>query len=168
MDNRDSEQKEVANNRNTSQVDENILFQKAIACLQKGQLTEAEKLAQRILGTRVDHADTHHLLGVIAGQREQYNLAIKQFSIAIRSNPSKPIYHLHLGLALHKSGNLKDGVKAFERAVKLKPQYAEAYYNLGNTLKDLGQLEKALTACEMAIQANPRYIDALNNRGVIL
>ena len=55
-----------------------------------GRFAEAENIYRSILKTEPTHFDATHLLGVIALQRGQFEVAEKQIGLAIRINPSPP------------------------------------------------------------------------------
>lgn len=140
----------------------------AVTELQQGRLASAETIFQRILLQRPDHADAHHLLGVIAIQRGQYDLAAQGIARAIAQNPGAAMFHNNLGYALYLGGRLPEALAACQHATRLDPNQPEAFHNLGNTLRALGRLNEALAAYDRTIQLNPRYADAHYHRGNVL
>ena len=64
---------------------------------QAGQLQQAETIYRQILETDLGNADALHLLGVIAHQLGQNDLAIQHISGAIRLQPARAAFHNNLG-----------------------------------------------------------------------
>lgn len=145
--------------------DTQALLMQAIALLQGGRLADAEAGFRHILKTHPDHADTNHLLGVIAIQRGQYDLAVQLISQAIKAQPGWAMFYNNLGLALSMAGRLAEALPACEEAVQRDPHMPEAFYNYGSVLNGMGELEKALAAYDHAIRLNPAYADAHFERG---
>lgn len=148
--------------------DINALLGQAIARLQQGKLAESEVFFQKILDANPEHADAHHLLGVIAMQRGQHDLAVQLITKAIKYNPGAAIYFNNLCHSLHAGSRLEEALTACGRAIQLDPNLPEAFYNGANTLKSLGRSKEALAAYERAIQLRPEYADAHYNRGNVL
>ena len=143
-------------------------LQQAVTYHQTGQLSEAEKLYQQVLADDPQNADAFHLLGIIAYQRNKYQLAIDLITQAIATDPNQAPFFNNLGNALQNQGKLEESVQAYQKALQIQPDYAEAYSNLGVVLKDQGHLEEAFRACQKAIKSKPTYATAHNNLGVIL
>jgi len=157
------------NDQNVIQNELVALLQKAVTCFQKGQLDEAEVLAQRVLDKSPDYVDATHLLGVIAGNRGEYDLADRLISQAIRNDPDhRPMLHFNLGLALYAGGRLKGALASFDQAIRLAPDFSEAYLRRGATLREMGNLEGALFAYDQVIRLQPGHAEAYNNRGIVL
>src|SRR5579862_9058643 len=76
------------------------LFSAALAHHQAGRLAQAETLYRETLALKPDHADALHLLGVIASQVGQHDVAADLIERAIAHDPKSPAYHSNLGLAL--------------------------------------------------------------------
>ena len=67
------------------------LMQQGIQLHQSGQLPEAEIIYRRILNASPNHADANHLLGVIAYQVGNYDVAEKLISQAIQGPRATPV-----------------------------------------------------------------------------
>ncbi len=105
------------------------------------------------------------LLGVLAHQEGQNELAIGYISQAIRIRPSEPVLHYNLGTVLLEQGQLAEAVKYYHEALRLKPDYAGAYNNLGKALQDQGQLAEAVAQYREALRLKPDHAGAYNNLG---
>src|SRR5579863_7098769 len=66
------------------------LFSAALRHHQQGRLSEAERLYRQILAVDSGHAQTTHLLGVVAHQTGRNDVAIDLIGKAIALNPRVP------------------------------------------------------------------------------
>lgn len=144
------------------------LFDEAVSHHRAGRLDEAKQLYQQILAIEPHHAETHHLLGLIAYRAGHLEQAVERLSEATRQNASQPTYWFNLGVVLHKQGNGAEALSAYERALTLQPQYPEAHSNVGNVLMEFGKFEEAADAYQRALRIRPDYVEAHNNLGVVL
>jgi SAM-dependent methyltransferase/Tfp pilus assembly protein PilF len=133
-----------------------------------GQLAEAERIYRQILAGDPDHADSLHLLGVIAHQRGQHEIAVDLISQAIARGAPLPQHHYNLGLALAALGRAGEAAAQFARALALKGDYADAHISLGDALRDQGLLEQALESYRRGIALKPASAEAQNNIGAVL
>jgi len=136
------------------------LFVQARASHGGGRFQEAEALYREILAVDPSHADSWHLMGVIACQTGRNEAAEELIAQAIALNPKEPAYHGNLGNALRSGGKLDAAIAAQRRALALRPDFADAHSNLGNALKDKGELEEAIRCYRRAIAINPDFVDA--------
>ena len=140
-------------------------LQNAIALHQLGQLGQAEAIYRQLLEIDPKHADALHLLGVIAHQTGNHQIAVDLISQAIEINRNDESYYLNIGNALKSLMQLDAALAGYDKAISLKPDYAEAYSNRGVTLKGLKQFEAAVASYDMAIALKPNYFEAYANRG---
>lgn len=136
------------------------MFAEALRAHQNGQLAEAERRYREILAREPRHADSLHLLGVLAFQRGQHASAIDLIGQAIAVKSDVPFYHNNRGLALNALGRAADAGGHYERALALKPDYVEALSNLGHLRLLEGRLDEAIGLCKRALAHNPNYAEA--------
>ena len=144
-----------------------VVFNAAVSHLQEGRFEQAEQGFQQILDEMPNHADSLHLLGIIAYRRNELSRALDLIKRAIGMDETKPHYYFNHGLVLHKNGQLDDAIVAYQKATSLKPSYYEAYANLGNIYRETVDLAKAVEAHQKSIEVNPNYADGYNNLGVV-
>jgi len=135
---------------------------------QAGHLPQAEQLYQQILQANPNHADTHHLLGVLDYQMGRHDQAVKSIRYALALNPSAAGYYCNLGLAYQALGKTAEAAAAYEQVLRLEPQSAEAHCVLGNLLAVLGRLDEAVRHCQEALRFRPGFAGAHNNLGLAL
>jgi tetratricopeptide (TPR) repeat protein len=142
------------------------LMQNGIKHHRAGRLAEAEASYRQILLTQSSHADALHLLGVVAHQTGQNDLAVELIDKAIKINGQNAAYFSNLGNALR--GKLDEMIAAYRQAILIKPDYADAHSNLGNALREQGKLEEAEAAYRQAIWIKPDLAEAHSNLGTVL
>src|ERR1700674_5488191 len=86
------------------------VFADAFRHHQAGRLKEAERLYRQILAVDPRHADSLHLLGVVAHQVGRHDLSVDMISKAIGINAKVPSYYSNLGSALKAQGKLDEAV----------------------------------------------------------
>src|SRR5262249_12449398 len=97
-------------------------------------LNGAEEVCRQILLADPRQANTLNLLGLIAYQRGQPDIAINYMTRAIEANPSLAQIHANLGLVYEAVGKLQEAVACCQRALSLEPDYADAHNHLGIAL----------------------------------
>lgn len=140
-------------------------FDAALHEHKRGKLNEAERLYRRVLAAHPRHAETLHMLGVIAAQRGQHDPAIDLIGRAIAINAKVPQYHNNLGNVLREQGRLDAAVACYRKAIELQPETAAAHNNLGIALMHQGRLDAAIACYRTAIERTPRFAEAYNNLG---
>ena len=140
----------------------------AIALHQQGQLEQAKGIYVRLLEIDPKNADALHLLGVIAHQSGNHQVAVDLIGQAIEINSSVATYHSNRGNALKRLQHLDAAVANYDKAIALKPDFAEAYYNRGNALKEQKQFDSSISSYDKAIALKPEYAEAYSNRGASL
>jgi protein O-GlcNAc transferase len=135
----------------------------AIYHQQTGQPKKAKEIYEKILQIDPNHADSLHLLGLIADQAGRKDTAVKLIRKAIRNSPRNPIYYNNLGSAFLDLGDPAKAVSCYKKALKFKPDLAEAHNNMGNAFLALGRSTEAISCCQQAIELRPDYFEAYNN-----
>jgi len=118
---------------------------------QAGDLPSAENLCRRVLAGHPEHADTLHLLGLVAIDLSQPLVAIQLISMAIQHCPREARYYNDLGTALRTGGHLKEAEASLRAAIAFHPAYAEAHVNLGNLLRSQEDFNAAADCYQDAI-----------------
>lgn len=127
---------------------------------------EAEAAYRQALDLSPQHAETLHLLGLVAYRQHRLPEALTYLHAAIERQDSSPVHWFNLGVVLQKTGRSHEAVTAYEKAIALNSRYAEAYGNLGNVLREVGELSRAVSAYQQALALNPAHADTHNNLGV--
>ena len=144
------------------------VFKLAIQCQQKGRLSEAEELYNKILEAQSNHSGAWHYGGLIAFQKGNKDRAIEYISKAVSINPDYAEAHNNLGNVLKACGQYEEAIAHYKRAITIKPRFAEAHNNLGNIYSALEKPVEALTCFQEAIAINPSFAEMHNNLSKVL
>ncbi|HZY88696.1 MAG TPA: tetratricopeptide repeat protein [Gemmataceae bacterium] len=139
------------------------LFALALRHHQAGDLTRAEALYRQLLQADPGHADSLHLLGVLAYQTGHAAPAAALIRDAIARAPGAAVYHSNLGVVLQALGRPDEAAASYEQALRLEPACVDAHVGLGNLLTGLGRPEQAARHCEEALRLRPGSPEAHNN-----
>jgi tetratricopeptide (TPR) repeat protein len=120
-----------------------------------GRLADAETMYRQILALSPEHADSLHLLGLIAHQTGRSEDAVQFLERAIHSNPNFAKYHSNLGVVLAANGGFDRAVREFRKVVELQQDYPEGYANLARALRDAGRVDEAVDVFRHAIATQP-------------
>lgn len=137
------------------------LLEEAIVHQDAGRVDEAERICRRILQSEPAQPDALHLLGLIAGQRGDFDKAVALIQQAIQGRPDGAGFHLNLGVTLIKVRRTHEALETLRRAVALAPDHGEAQYNLGVASYLTGDPEAAIQALNSAYNLGRRTSNTL-------
>lgn len=134
-------------------------YLKAIQYHRAGQLVEAESLYQQVLSLQANHADAHHMLGLVYYQTNRNALAVDHIAKALTINPKQAEYLNHYGLALRENGQIDAAIKSFQQAILLQPKDLDIQLNLGNTMLSANRFEEAAGYYRRVLRVRPKDED---------
>jgi tetratricopeptide (TPR) repeat protein len=143
------------------------LYEAGLGHMRVGQYLDAQVCCQQALVLDPSHADTLHLMGLLALHATQYDHAVEWISRAIAQDP-RPEYLFSLGTALRHLRRYEEALKVFDKAIHFKPDKAELWVALGKALVDLDRRPEALLSFQHALTLNPRNWDAAHESGTLL
>ena len=120
-----------------------------------GDLAKAEGIYQQVLQADPRQPAALHLLGVIAHQGEENDIAVDLITQALAIKPDLAEAHYNLGLALQNLGKLDEAAASYHKALAIKPDYAEAHCNLYALLLNPGDMTPSIKCMERAVEINP-------------
>jgi len=130
-----------------------------------GRLPEAETVYRQILQADPGHPIALQLLGVIAHQQGNNDLAVDLIGKAIAIKPDYADAYYNLGVALKELGNLDEAIASYRKALAIQPDYAATHNNLGVALNERGHIPEAIASYRKALAIKPAYAAAHNNLG---
>ena len=143
-------------------------FQSGVRLHGAGRLAEAEQVYRQVLAESPRHADSLHMLGVIASQCGQPQAALACIDQAIAIKPAAAVFHVNRAAALLALRRWDAALTACQAALRLQRNLAEACQVMGHVLSDLGRPEEALAAYRDAQRHRPDLPDLYNNIGLVL
>lgn len=123
----------------------------------------AQAGCQSILARDPDHADANHLLGIIALQRTNLELAIEHLTRATNAKPDNAAMHTHLGTALSYADKFDAAANAFETALRIDPKHIEACNNLAALSMRRNDPKAAIGYYRQALAVNDRISEVHAN-----
>ncbi len=139
----------------------------AIGNLQAGELAEAEQVCQQILATDPAAATAWQILGLVAQQAGNDELAKTRFERCIDLRPDLAAAHYNLGNVLRRQGALNGAIGCYARALELKSDFVEALNNLAIAFQSLGKPAEAEQAYRRALEIRPDFAAAYNGLGTL-
>jgi tetratricopeptide (TPR) repeat protein len=125
------------------------------------EFTESIKLAPEYI------ARAYVQRGILYAIDREYDLAIADYSEAIRVDPKRADSYLNRGRAYVAKGDRDYAIADYADAIRNNPKFAEAYGNLCNALTIEGRLQPALASCNKSVQLKPRNPASLAFRGTV-
>ncbi len=144
------------------------MFEGASRASRAGQFETAVEICQMLLEHAPNHADVHHLLGVVYGRGGDQVRAAQQIRQAIALNSRMPSYHYNLAEALRRQSEWKLAEQSYRQALQLAPNMIDACVNLAIVLEQQERFNEALACYQQALRYNPNYVSAHCGMGDIL
>jgi tetratricopeptide (TPR) repeat protein len=143
-------------------------FAAALAQHRAGRLRQAEQLYRGALTADPGHADSLHLLGVLASQTGRHSRARHLIAAAIARAPGQAVYHTNLGNVLLALGRPAEAADSHRRALMLDPALADAHRNLGGALQRQGDAVAAADSFGAALALRPDDAESRAALGAVL
>jgi serine/threonine-protein kinase len=112
-------------------------------------------------------ADAHLFFGNFLSTRGRNDEAIRQFELAIASNPLSPSANSRLGMELMALGKAQQGLEYLRKTVELDPWQFNAQLRLGWCYLTLGELDAAERAFDTAERISPNSLQSMAGLAVI-
>ncbi|MBM3483193.1 MAG: methyltransferase domain-containing protein [Alphaproteobacteria bacterium] len=133
-----------------------------------GQGREALAICERLAASAPDHADVHHLLGILIFEAGDHRGALRAIDRALTLAPDRADFFNSKGIISRALGDRPRAIEAFARALKLAPGLAEGHNNLGALLLDSAARTAAIAEFREALRLQPDYADAALNLALAL
>ena len=137
----------------------------AIKLHEIGELSQAAEFYRSTLESYLDNADAWHLLGVLAHQQGDNDLALKLINTAIGIRPNTADFYYNLGRVYSALGDDEMVEVQYRQAIKLNPVHVKALNNLAGLLRARGELSEAVDWARRAVSAGPKDPEAYNSLG---
>ncbi|HEV2232332.1 MAG TPA: FG-GAP-like repeat-containing protein [Terriglobia bacterium] len=105
--------------------------------------------------------------GAAFSQAGYFDQAIREFTLALETDPDYAEAHYNLGTLYLKQGKPDEARRHLQRALELRPEYPDALNNLGLLAAQAGETPEAIRYFQEAIGQQPDYALAFFNLGNI-
>jgi protein O-GlcNAc transferase len=163
-------ERRTTKSRGGSQTDHPLygLYLEAVEYHKARKLVEAEQRYRQILTLDPQHAETLHMMGLLAHELGRNDIAEELIRKAIGLQDKNFAFHFGLGNVLGKLGKHNDAIDSYKKSIALNPDFAGSYNNIGVTLLSMKSAEEALVYFKKAQTIDPKFPDSLNNIGLAL
>lgn len=108
------------------------------------------------LETTKSRARAHTDLGAVYFQQKQYEIALEEFNLAAKIDPSFALAYNGLGLVNSELGKDSEADANFKKAVQIEPNNSESHNNYGTFLCSRSRFDESIPHFLAAIK-NPLY-----------
>ena len=112
-----------------------------------------------------DLATIHFNRGVVHRKKGNHDLAIADYTEAIKRDNHYTDAYLNRGVAYYNKGDYHQAINNYTKAMELKSNYTDAYNNRGVAYCDNGDYQQAITDHTKVIELKPNDPIGYNNRG---
>ncbi|MCE9648445.1 MAG: tetratricopeptide repeat protein [Parvibaculum sp.] len=133
--------------------------------LERGNLGEAENVAQQIAAHKGGHPDAFHIMAIAAFRGGRLDKAIANAQQAVARAPKTAAFWSNLAEMLRRRGFVERGHSAARRAVTLDPGHVAGWNNLGILEFERGNFAAAADACRRALALDGEAANSWNNLG---
>ena len=120
-----------------------------------GRLAAAEQIYRQILAAEPDQPDAWHLLGVIAHQAGNNEVAVEYIGRAIGLSGHEANYHSNLAEAHRGLRRIPEAIACCRRALEIDPGFVDALTNLGCACLDQGNIDEGAACFRRALELAP-------------
>lgn len=145
----------------------NELFEQALAAHKADDLVTAKEFYLAVLAREPQHAQTLHMLGLLAAQLGQFKNAVIWFEEALRYQQNDPILHNNIANAFKQLSQWDKAQQHYQLAIELDDTYCDAYNNLGALFYKQNLMAEAEQYFQKAIALQPNYLEAHSNLGLL-
>lgn len=147
-------------NNKLNLMDNDTIFQYALASHNQGKHQEALAAYKRILETDKNYPDIYYHQGILYRDMSMREEAICAFQIAVTQNPNSAEAHYNLGYSYRCKGLHSEAIAEYKRALELisekkVKQKAYIHYNLGFSYFSHGQIDNAIAEFKNALAYKP-------------
>ncbi len=131
-----------------------------------GKAAEAYAFLQQTLQINIGHFGSHLLLGLLAGDEGETDVAKSHLQSALELDRNSFAAHYGLGRLLARERKLGDSLTHLKRALSLQPA-PEMHYLVGRIYWEQGRADQALKHLQKAVRLDPRFDAALYDLGLL-
>lgn len=130
-------------------------YARAVELHASGDLVSALRELERAIAFNPQFTRAFLQAGDIYLELAEYELAERQFALAVRSEPRSFIAQYRHGQVLHRLGRLEEANRAYLRALSIRPSDFDANLGISTVLLEMGRAEQALPYGQRAVKSEP-------------
>ncbi len=100
-------------------------------------------------------------------EEQKYDVAIKDFNMAIGLNPNYALAFINRGNAFRNQNEYAVALDDYTKAIILDPGFYRTYFSRATLFLKIGKNDEALNDFNKTINLNPSYVEAYVNRGIL-
>ncbi len=132
----------------------------------KGDWKRMEAKLAEIKPVKKNHRSRYHnFMGIIEGEKGNYDAALDNFKKALRLNPENSEARVNMSVLFMRIGRKDEAVNMIRDAVKERPYNASYHFHLANLILDTNRVE-AIREYRLALELNPFHIGAKKALGL--
>lgn len=130
-------------------------YERAVELHASGDLNQALRELERAIAYNPQFTRAFLEAGDIYLEMAQYELAERQFALAVRSEPRSFMAQYRHGQVLHRLARLEEANRAFLRALSIRPTDFDANLAISIVLLEMGRTEQSLPYGLRAVKSEP-------------
>ena len=140
-------------------------FQSLLAALNKNAQSARTAKYAVTENTKPQTAGTFLDRGIMFAGRGDYDLAIEDFTEAVKLDPNYALAYYNRGNTYRYKGDYDRAIADYNQSIKLDPNNAYAYDGRGNAYGKKGEYDRAMADYNQSIKLDPNNALAYYNRG---
>ena len=146
-------------------MDNQLLFDLAVAALAHGDLVEAERGFLELLALHPGNPQIRHPLGVTLAQQGRTGEALDLIGGALETNPDDLDILLDYGVVLREAGRFEEALAAFDHALTVQPGNTDLVKLKGDAAMSLHRYDDAMACYDLVLSFTPNTAMLLHSRG---
>ncbi len=132
-----------------------VSFTRAVELHASGDLASALRELERAIAFNPQFTRAFLESGDIYLEMAEYELAERQFALAVRSEPRNFMAQYRHAQVLHRLGSLDQANRAYLRALSIRPADFDANLGISIVLLELGRVEQSMPYAQRAVRSDP-------------
>lgn len=143
-------------------------LEQALAKHRAGEIQAATELYQSVLADEPTQPDALHMLGLIAQQKQNPELALKLIEAALAKKPDMALAWCNRTTVLRVLGRREEALQSAQQAIEADPKLADGWDMAGSLLREMRRYEEAVAHHKRAVELQPKNIRFQSNYAVLL
>jgi tetratricopeptide (TPR) repeat protein len=125
-----------------------------LVMVQQGEYKQAIEHLNKSLQAKPNSMNLY-AVGHVYQRLGKYNMAIQNYTEAVRLEPDFPHAHFDLAVACSEIGDHEMAVQHYKEVLRIQPDYPGVLNNIGMELKEQGKINQAIEMWKKALDIHP-------------